>query len=88
MHPAVNRAAAVAELHGPEAGLAALDAVEDELIDGYQPYHAARADLLARAGRATESVAAYQRALDLTTNPAERDFLSRRCQAVATTPSE
>jgi RNA polymerase sigma-70 factor (ECF subfamily) len=72
---AVNRAAAVAELDGPLAGLAALDAVDADLLDGYQPFHAARADLLARAGRAADAVAAYDRAIELTTNPAERRFL-------------
>jgi RNA polymerase sigma-70 factor (ECF subfamily) len=80
---AVNRAAAVAEQHGPDAGLAALDTVEHELVDSYQPYHAARADLLARAGRTAEAIEAYDRALALTTNPTERDFLTGRRDAVA-----
>lgn len=83
---AVNRAAAVAELHGPEAGLAALDAVAADAadrLDAYQPYHAARADLLARAGRSAEALAAYDRAIELTTNPAERRFLTERRAAAA-----
>src|SRR5262245_27653952 len=73
---AVNRAVAVAELAGPGAGVAALDAIEDRSLDAYQPYHAARADLLGRAGRPAEAVAAYDRAIELTTNPAERRFLA------------
>jgi RNA polymerase sigma-70 factor (ECF subfamily) len=73
---ALNRAVAVGELHGPVAGLAALDALETDGLADYQPFHAARADLLARAGRTEEAIAAYDRALELTTNPAERDFLA------------
>jgi RNA polymerase sigma-70 factor (ECF subfamily) len=84
---AVNRAAAVAELHGPQAGLAALDTVERELVEAYQPYHAARADLLARAGRTADAVAAYERTIELTTNPAERRFLEARRDAVGRQPS-
>jgi RNA polymerase sigma-70 factor (ECF subfamily) len=80
---AVNRAVAVAELHGPGAGLAAIDTVDDEVLDGYQPYHAARADLLARAGRASEALAAYDGAIELTTNPAEGRFLAERRTTVA-----
>ena len=52
-HPvvALNRSVAIAELHGPAEGLAALAAIDAATLDTYQPYHAARADLLARAGR-------------------------------------
>ncbi|HVE24849.1 MAG TPA: DUF6596 domain-containing protein [Sporichthya sp.] len=79
---ALNRAVAVAELDGPAAGLAALDVVGPGLLDHFQPYHAARADLLARAGRADEAVAAYDRAVALSGNPAEREFLERQRAAV------
>jgi RNA polymerase sigma-70 factor (ECF subfamily) len=72
---AINRAAALAELHGAAAGLDALGAIEVELVRTYQPYHAARADLLRRADREADAIAAYDRALELTTNPAEREFL-------------
>ena len=54
------------------------------LLDDYQPYHAARADLLARAGR-HGATAAYDRAIDLTTNPAERRFLERQRKAAERT---
>ncbi|HET6950673.1 MAG TPA: DUF6596 domain-containing protein [Acidimicrobiales bacterium] len=85
---AVNRAAAIAELHGPQAGLAALDTVDHALVEAYQPYQAARADLLARAGRTAEAVAAYDRAIELSTNPSERRFLAeRRDLAAGTTPA-
>ena len=75
---ALNRAIAVAELDGPAAGLAALSSLDTTPLDDYQPYFAARADLLARAGRVDAARAAYNRALDLTVNPTERAFLERR----------
>jgi RNA polymerase sigma-70 factor, ECF subfamily len=75
---ALNRAVAVAERDGAAAGLAALESLDAALVADYQPYHAARADLLARDGRHDEAVAAYERALELTTNPDEREFLRGR----------
>jgi len=75
---AMNRAIAIGERDGPAAGLAALDAVDAAALDDYQPYHAALADLLVRAGRTAEAVAAYDRAIELTTNPAERRFLAEQ----------
>jgi len=79
---ALNRAIAVGELHGAAEGLAALDALDADRLADYQPYHAARADLLARAGRGAEAVEAYDRAIALTTNPAERSFLTRQLHTV------
>ncbi len=75
---ALNRAVALSELHGPDAGLTALDALDADRLADYQPYHAARADLLARVGRPVDAVAAYGRALELTTNPREAAFLTDR----------
>ncbi len=80
---ALNRAAALAERDGPEAGLAALTALDAAPLDAYQPFHAARADLLARAGQVAAAADAYDRALALTTNPAERAFLTTRRAALA-----
>jgi RNA polymerase sigma-70 factor, ECF subfamily len=80
---AMNRAIAVGELRGALDGVAELEAIDAEPLVDYQPYHAARADLLARAGRPADAVAAYDRALELTTNPAERRFLAGRRAAVA-----
>ena len=82
----LNRAVAVAEMRGPDAGLVDLDAIEPAAVADYQPFHAARADLLARAGRRAEAVAAYDRALALTTNPAEQHFLADRRAAVLDGP--
>jgi RNA polymerase sigma-70 factor (ECF subfamily) len=75
---AMNRAIAVGELDGPDAGLAALALLDAEALDSYQPFHAARADLLRRAGRAADAIAAYDRAIELTTNPTERAFLEQQ----------
>ena len=74
---AVNRAVAVGFADGPRAGLALLDAAaQDERLARYQPLHAARAELLARAGEDADE--AYARAIELTDNEAERAALSRR----------
>ena len=75
---ALNRSVAVAELHGPIEGLAALAEIDPASLENYQPYHAARADLLARAGRRDEALDAYDRAVELTTNAVERAFLVRQ----------
>jgi RNA polymerase sigma-70 factor (ECF subfamily) len=72
---ALNRAVAVAELDGPQAGL---ELVDDLDLADYQPFHVTRADLLRRLGRAEESAAAYDRAIAMTDNAAEREFLSGR----------
>jgi len=79
---ALNRAVAVAELDGPTVGLAALDAIDVSTLDDYQPYHATRADLLARAGYRDDAVAAYDRAIELATSFAEQRFLEAQRAAV------
>jgi RNA polymerase sigma-70 factor, ECF subfamily len=71
----MNRAIAVAELDGLEAGLALLDGLE---LDDYRYYHSTRADLLRRLGRSDEARAAYKRALELTQPGPEQRFLERR----------
>ena len=72
---ALNRAIAVAELAGPQAALEILDTLD---IQSYHAYQAARADLLRRAGQSDAAAMAYERAIDLASNPAERAFLRRR----------
>ena len=79
---ALNRAVAVAEVHGLQA---ALELVQDLGLDNYYLYHAIRADLLVRAGRKQEAAAAYESAIGLTSNAAERAFLERGRQALETT---
>ena len=74
----LNRAVAIGELEGAAAALEALDALDAEALADYQPYHAARADLLARAGCGEEAREAYDRAIELSGNPTERTFLERQ----------
>jgi RNA polymerase sigma-70 factor (ECF subfamily) len=76
---ALNRAIAIGEARGPQAGLAALDqlAAEPQLA-GYHYLPAARADFLRRLHRTEEARLAYQEARLLADNPVEQDFLSRR----------
>ncbi len=69
----LNRAVAVAELDGPEAGLAILDGLE---LDHYRYFHSARAELLRRAGRDDEARHAFRRALELAQTDAERRSLT------------
>ncbi len=71
----MNRAIAVAELEGPEAGLALLNHLE---LDDYRYYHSTRADLLRRLGRDDEARSAYTRALELTQPGPEQRFLESR----------
>jgi RNA polymerase sigma-70 factor (ECF subfamily) len=75
----LNRAAAVAMAEGPERGLELMD--DPELVEKlaeYQPFWSARADLMRRAGQTEQAMKAYERALELATNPVERRFLERR----------
>lgn len=69
---ALNRAVAVAEIRGPEEGLALVDRLD---LDKYHLFHAVRADLLRRLGRPGEAAHAYDAARDRTDNAAEREFL-------------
>jgi RNA polymerase sigma-70 factor (ECF subfamily) len=76
---AMNRALAVAELQGAAPALAALEEVaKDARLAQYQPYWAARADLLARTGAHGEARHAYEMAIGLERDPAVRRFLQRR----------
>jgi RNA polymerase sigma-70 factor (ECF subfamily) len=72
---ALNRAVAVAEVDGPSAALALVDALD---LDGYHLFHAVRADLLRRLGHADEAVLADEAALASTAHAAERDLLEDR----------
>jgi predicted RNA polymerase sigma factor len=76
----INRALVVAELQGPDAGLAALEAAgADRRVDSYQPYWAARANLLGRTGSYDAARHAYQLAIGLESDPAVREYLRRCC---------
>lgn len=80
----LNRAAAVAMAESPERGLDLIDQIEG--LDNYQPFHAARADLLRRLGRDAEATAAYERAKELSGNEVERRFIERRLAALSARP--
>jgi RNA polymerase sigma-70 factor, ECF subfamily len=71
---ALNRAVAVGEVEGPAAALAVVDRLD---LSDYYLFHSTRADLLCRLGRTAEATAAYDAAIALTTNGAERRFLLR-----------
>jgi RNA polymerase sigma-70 factor (ECF subfamily) len=79
----LNRAVAVAMVHGPQAGLALVDSlVATGELDRYHLLHAARADLLRRLGSSEQAARSYARALKLATNESERRFLERRLREV------
>jgi predicted RNA polymerase sigma factor len=81
---AVNRAVALAEARGADAALAALDAIADDTrLAEYQPYWAARAELLARSGARGKAERAYEIAIGLERDPAVRRFLERRRSQVS-----
>ena len=71
-------AAAISEANGPEGGLAVLDAIELDLVSGYQPYWAVRAHLLQRLGKRPEALDAYDRAIGLAEDRAVREFLLQK----------
>jgi RNA polymerase sigma-70 factor, ECF subfamily len=77
----LNRAIAIAEADGPDAGLAILDRLS---LDDYHYLHSARAELLWRAGRPEEAREAFRRARDLVQDDTERRFLERRLQELGT----
>jgi RNA polymerase sigma-70 factor (ECF subfamily) len=81
----MNRAIAVAEINGPEAGLAILDRLD---LDHYRYFHSTRADLLRRAGRPSEAQCAYRRALDLAQTEPERRFLQGQLAATGESDAE
>jgi RNA polymerase sigma-70 factor (ECF subfamily) len=72
----VNRAVAVAMAQGPAAGLELLHQIDG--VEAFYPYHVARADLLRRTNQREAAADAYQRALELCQNSAERAYLQRR----------
>jgi RNA polymerase sigma-70 factor (ECF subfamily) len=78
----LNRAVAVAEIEGPEAALAIVEALRAPDVDGYYLFHAIRAELLRRAGRGPDAAQAYRAAIERTANARTRDFLQRSLDGV------
>jgi RNA polymerase sigma-70 factor (ECF subfamily) len=78
---ALNRAVAVARVHGPQAGIDALDSIGARgTLQSYHFFHAVRGTLAAEAGRKDEAVAHFRKAASLATLPSEREFLRRRME--------
>jgi RNA polymerase sigma-70 factor (ECF subfamily) len=80
----LNRAVALAMVEGPDAGLAHMERLDLADLGEFHPFHAARADLLRRAGRRAEAVTAYRRAIALCANAVERRYLERRLTELRT----
>lgn len=78
----VAHAATIGRIDGPEAGLAALDSIDDDRVHRFQPAWATRAHLLSVAGRTVEALRAYEKAISLTTEPGAREYLKRRAASV------
>jgi RNA polymerase sigma-70 factor (ECF subfamily) len=78
----VSLSAVIGQLDGPDAGLAALDAIDDLTAQHFQPAWATRAHLLASAGRPGEAAVAYERAISLAADPALRAFLLEQATRV------
>jgi predicted RNA polymerase sigma factor len=77
------RALAIAEVRGVKVGLDEMpDVTADARLNEYQPYWAARAELLAKTGAGSEAYQAYERAIGLERDPAVRRFLQRRQAAL------
>jgi RNA polymerase sigma factor (sigma-70 family) len=81
---ALNRAIPLSKVFGPEVGLAQVEALErGGQLAGYQYLPAVKADLLRQLGRGPEAAEAYERALALTDNDAERNFLIERLSSIS-----
>ena len=79
---ALNRAVAIAERDGAQAGLDAMEPLREDLA-GYYPLHAARAELLMRLNRDAEAAAAYRKALEFNDNDVFRKYLGDRLARLA-----
>ena len=81
---ALNHAVAVAMSQGLQAGLDRIDRLGAvEPLDGYRLFHVARGELLRRLERREDSLSAYERALELTTNRVEQAYIGRRIRDLA-----
>ena len=79
----VALAAVDGQIDGPDAGLRALDAIDDRGVERFQPAWSTRAHLLAQAGRPESAAEAYRTAIALTTDPGVAEFLRDRLRALA-----
>lgn len=80
----LNGAVALSFAHGPIAGLAAIEQIDREAsLTRYQPYYAAKADMLRRAGRINEALQNYRQAIELSGNSSEKQYLRQRLEKLA-----
>jgi RNA polymerase sigma-70 factor (ECF subfamily) len=78
---ALNRSVAVARVHGPAAGLEAMDRISRaHRLETYHLFHAVRGSFESELGRFNEALASYRKAESLAVLPSERAFLARRIQ--------
>ncbi len=83
---AMNRAVAVARVHGPQAGIVALDAIADRSkLESYHLFHVIRGTFAAELGNHAAALLHFRQAGDLAALPAQRDFITRRLRECATT---
>ncbi len=82
----LNQAVAVSMYAGPVEGLRLVQGLAAEL-NSYAPFHLACADMYQRLGKTAETLAAYQQALELTQNQAERDFISEKIETYRINPN-
>ena len=80
---AVALAAVEGQIDGPDAGLRALDAIDDPAVDRFQPAWTTRAHLLAEAGRTEAAADAYRAAIELTTDPGVADYLREQLTSLS-----
>jgi len=78
----IGYAVALSHLHGPNAGLAVLDALPDKTVAGLQSYHATRAHFLSEQGKWNEAARSFETALALTSQPSLRIFLKEKQSAI------
>ena len=79
---AVALAAVEGQIDGPDAGLRALDAIDDPAVERFQPAWSTRAHLLAEAGRKGAAAHAYRTAIELTTDPGVADYLREQLTSI------
>lgn len=81
---ALNRAVAVARLHGPKEGLAEISKITDRsTLEAYHLYHAIRGAFAAELGRTAEALTHFRQAGNLATTPSEQDFIQRRIREIS-----
>ncbi|HEU4653371.1 MAG TPA: hypothetical protein VFS47_05255, partial [Steroidobacteraceae bacterium] len=78
----INRAVVVAEVGGPQAALAEIDALDRTLLQGYGPFHAVRADVLRRLHRTSEALEEYTATLACIHTSAERKWLMQQVRRI------